>query len=124
MGFSLARSGNRQYQRGYLRSAAWFRRRDRWFAKVEDRGLVAVCQVCGAPGSLDLHHVSYDGVRRDDETGTWRAGEKHEDLMPLCREHHQAVHDEFDRRRRDFWGWDRRRATAVVVVGLRKRRRT
>lgn len=124
MGFSLARSGDRQYQRGYLRSAAWFRRRDRWFDEVEERGLVAVCQVCGSQGALDLHHVSYDGVSRNDETGQWQASEGHEDLMPLCREHHQALHDEFDRRRRDFWGWDRRRATAVVVVGLRKRRRT
>ncbi|WP_181954249.1 hypothetical protein [Kocuria coralli] len=120
MGFSLARSGNTAY-RGYLRSGAWFRRRRAWFTAVKDSGREAVCQVCGTTQRLDLHHMNYDGVSQT-PTGAWVSGEADEDLMPLCRTHHEQLHEELDRRRRDFWGRDRRRATAMIVVGLRKRR--
>lgn len=121
MGFSLARSGNQAYQTGYLRSGAWFRRRRAWFAAIEGRGQQVVCLVCETGGSLDLHHADYKGVTQT-ATGAWVAGEADEDLMPLCRGCHEDLHAELDRRRRDFWGWDRRRATAVLVVGLRRAR--
>lgn len=121
MGLSLGRSGNVAYTSGYLRSGAWFARRRAWFAAIEDSGRVVVCLVCGAGGALDLHHVDYDGVRQR-ANGSWVAGEADEDLMPLCRVCHELLHAELDRRRRDFWGWDRRRATAVLVVGLRRAR--
>lgn len=121
MGFSLARSGNQAYQSGYLRSGAWFRRRRAWFAAVEATGQAVVCQVCGTAKNLDLHHMNYEGVRQA-STGAWVAGEADEDLMPLCRGCHDDLHAELDRRRRDFWGWDRKRATAIIVVGLRQRR--
>ena len=80
-----------------------------------------VCLVCGVGGALDLHHTSYDGVKQRTD-GSWVAGEADGDLMPLCRGCHEDLHAELDRRRRDFWGWDRRRATAVLVVGLRRAR--
>lgn len=121
MGFSLARSGNQAYQSGYLRSGAWFRRRRAWFAAVEATGRAVVCQVCGTAKNLDLHHMNYVGVHQA-STGVWVAGEADEDLMPLCRGCHDDLHAELDRRRRDFWGWDRKRATAIIVVGLRQRR--
>lgn len=121
MGFSLGRSGNAGYARGYLRSGAWFRRRRAWFAAIEERGKQVVCLVCGVGGALDLHHTSYDGVKQRTD-GSWVAGEADGDLMPLCRGCHEDLHAELDRRRRDFWGWDRRRATAVLVVGLRRAR--
>lgn len=121
MGLSLARSGNQGYQSGYLRSGAWFARRRAWFAAVGAVGQRAVCLVCGEDKALDLHHVDYAGVSQT-ESGAWVAGEADEDLMPLCRGCHEDLHAELDRRRRDFWGWDRRRASAVLVVGLRRAR--
>lgn len=121
MGFSLARSGNAAYAHGYLRSGSWFRRRRAWFASVEARGQQAVCLVCGTDKGLDLHHTGYDGVSQTAD-GSWISGEADEDLMPLCRGCHEDLHAELDRRRRDFWGWDRRRASAVLVVGLRRAR--
>lgn len=120
MRFSLGRRGSTTYTRGYLRSGAWFTRRRRWFDAVAGAGQIAVCQVCGQSTSLDLHHVSYDGVTEHAD-GSWAAEEAHEDLMPLCRVHHEQLHAEFDRRRLDFWGWDRRRATAVVIAAMRQR---
>lgn len=113
-----------RYRGEYLSSPAWWERRRVWFETVAAAGQVAVCQVCGADyelKSLDLHHTSYEGVTQDGE-GAWVAGEAHEDLMPLCREDHEMIHREFDVRGRDFRGWDRRHATAVVVIGLRRRR--
>lgn len=121
MGFSLARRGDQAYQSGYLRSGAWFRRRRAWFSTVEASGRQVVCQVCGTTKRLDLHHMNYEGVSQN-PSGVWVAAEADEDLMPLCRGCHEDLHAELDRRRRDFWGWDRRRATAIIVVGLRQRR--
>jgi len=69
-------------------------------------------------GSLDLHHVSYGGVV-ELPGGRWQAREADEDLMPLCREHHGRLHRMMDRRG-EFVGWDRRRATVVIVAHLRR----
>ena len=118
---SLGRRGDAGYLKGYLRSPAWFDRRRAWFRSVVQRGQVVVCLVCREAGPVDLHHTSYDGVRQE-SSGEWVAGEADEDLMPLCRGCHEDLHRELDRRRRDFWGWDRRRASAVIVIGLRRAR--
>lgn len=118
---SLGRRGDATYLRGYLKSPAWFARRRAWFRSVEQRGQVVVCLVCREAGPVDLHHTSYEGVRQE-SSGGWVAGEADEDLMPLCRSCHEDLHRELDRRRRDFWGWDRRRASAVIVIGLRRAR--
>lgn len=118
--WSLTRTGSSSYQSGYLRSQAWHWRRRRWFRDRRTEGVEPACQVCGLrledTKSLDLHHVSYDGVIENPD-GTWRAAELDEDLMPLCRSHHRAVHRRMDRRR-EFYGWDRRRATIVIVASL------
>lgn len=118
---SLSRTGSRGY-RQYLSSRAWHWRRQRWFRDCRARGFEPACQVCGVTlreaGSLDLHHVSYSGViERDD--GSWQAAEQDEDLMPMCRTHHQALHRIMDRRK-EFYGWDRLRATAVIVAHLHR----
>ena len=118
---SLGRRGDAGYLKGSLRSPAWFDRRRAWFRSVVQRGQVVVCLVCREAGPVDLHHTSYDGVRQE-SSGEWVAGEADEDLMPLCRGCHEDLHRELDRRRRDFWGWDRRRASAVIVIGLRRAR--
>src|SRR3546814_6711774 len=87
------------YRTGYLRSAAWFRRRDRWFRTEERHGPVT-CAGCGRPGTrrtLELHHLSYRGVYVRD--GRWLAAEHPDDLTalhPFCPE---LVHRLIDRDR-------------------------
>lgn len=80
--------------------------------------------MCGATvaelGSLDLHHVSYEGVSYDDTTKQWVAKESDEDLMPLCRPHHRDLHRIMDGRK-EFFGWDRRRASVVIIARLIQR---
>lgn len=119
---SLARTGSQDY-RNYLRSRAWNWRRRRWFRDVRAAGREPACQVCGLrledTDSLDLHHVSYAGVGKVD--GRWAATEADEDLLPLCRADHQAVHRMLDRSK-DFYGWDRRRATVVIIAHLVRER--
>lgn len=121
---SLHRTGNSDYSRGYLRSRAWFARRRRWFEEVRAMGMEPGCVVCGmteAAGrqdqvSLDLHHVSYAGVDKT-ESGRWVAAEEHQDLMPMCRGHHQRLHRMMDGRK-EFYGWDRERATIWIITHL------
>jgi len=120
----LHRTGNTAYSRGYLRSREWFARRRRWFEEVRAAGMEPACVVCSMTEpegrrsgvSLDLHHVSYAGVEQT-EQGRWIAAEAHEDLMPLCRHDHQRLHQMMDGRR-EFYGWDRERATLWVVTHL------
>lgn len=121
MAMSLRRSGNTEYRK-YVRSQAWGWRRTRWFRDCRRRGTEPACQVCGARldqnGTLDLHHVSYDGVKQEPD-GTWIAGEKDEDLLPLCREHHERLHKILDGHGRDYYGWNRRRASVVILARLK-----
>ena len=97
----------------------------RWFRDCRAAGHEPACQVCGVTlsdvKSLDLHHVSYKGVTRDEVSGKWLAREAHEDLMPMCREHHQRLHQIMDGRK-EFFGWDRRRATIVIVARMIRQR--
>ncbi|MGH7292195.1 MAG: hypothetical protein ACREJT_13340, partial [Myxococcota bacterium] len=54
--------GPSDYRSGFLRSPAWFARRDRWFRKQDRIGLPIECAACGeaAPSaSLELHHLDY-----------------------------------------------------------------
>lgn len=73
-------------------------------------------------GSLDLHHTSYAGVHIN-EDGTFKATEPDADLLPYCRNHHEALHRVLDDRRSDYWGWDRRRATTVITAFLVRKHR-
>lgn len=82
----------RGYRSGYLRSVAWFQRRDRWFGAAAAVGDVA-CAACGRTGTartFELHHVTYAGVVQ--EEGRWVAGEEHRDLMPLHPLCHELLH--------------------------------
>lgn len=121
--YGLHRTGSASYQR-YLGSQQWGFRRVRWFRDCRANGYEPACQVCGATlieqGILDLHHVSYDGVGWDDQQQQWIAHEADEDLMPMCREHHKQLHRIMDGRK-EFYGWDRRRATVVIVARLIQR---
>lgn len=117
----LRRTRSKSYRK-YLRSQSWNWRRRRWFRDRRAEGLEPACQVCGdrleEVGTLDLHHVSYDGVT-EHPNGKWSARESDADLMPLCRDDHQAVHRMMDRRR-EFYGWSRYRATVVIVAHLKR----
>lgn len=116
---ALTRTGSTAYKR-YLRSQAWAWRRQRWFRDRRAEGTEPACQVCGLrleeTNSLDLHHLSYDGVISGDD-GRWQAKEKDEDLWPFCRAHHRLLHRRMDRGQ-DFYGWDRARATVVITAYL------
>lgn len=119
---TLTRTGNREY-REYLASAQWHRRRRLWFEAVREAGFEPACQVCGVTlsdaGSLDLHHISYEGVSHDPETGRWSSDEADDDLMEMCREDHMQLHERMDSR--GFLGWDRRRATMYIAGDMRRR---
>lgn len=85
-------SGNR-YRSGYLRSVAWFRRRDAWFAEQLSRTGVLRCVVCWQPAGrreLELHHLDYSGVARS--WRGWHAGEQHEHLHAMHPGCHELVH--------------------------------
>lgn len=110
------------YRHGYLRSRAWFARRDRWFeAEHTTRGTVR-CELCGAAGdagTFELHHVDYRGVSRNAD-GTWSAHEAHEDLIPLHPLHHEWVHQLIDRDRALARMGSRRDATTQAITRLRE----
>ncbi|MBX3193852.1 MAG: hypothetical protein KF727_01965 [Microbacteriaceae bacterium] len=85
-------TGNR-YRTGYLRSPAWFRRRDQWFTEQTARTEELRCVVCwqvAVRRDLELHHLDYRRVACD--RGRWRAGEEHEDLCAMHPGCHELVH--------------------------------
>jgi len=114
----------RTYRDGYLRSPAWFARRDRWIAAELARAGQLTCAVClgaVAKDRVELHHLSYDGVRWDE--GVWSALEQHEDLVGCHRRCHEWLHRLLDsdtalRRMRD-----RRHANRAAIARLRARLR-
>ena len=125
MGSSLARKSSRggyAYREGYLRSPAWQKFRREYFEAVKATGTVPVCQVCFRPGTegnpLDLHHMTYENVRRT-PIGGWVSAEKRADVVLICREHHQRLHQILDDYRRDYRGWSRRRASVRIIHHLR-----
>ncbi len=85
---SNGREAHRERYAAYMRSTAWFRRRNQWAADETNylpEGTGIVCLGCGEAWSLgrdDLHHVTYDRL------GT----ESHQDLWPLCRSCHTCIH--------------------------------
>lgn len=110
----------------YVNSAAWKKRRQAWFAQVRASGFEPACWVCGArldkAGTLDLHHRSYDGVSKA-ANGRWVSNEAHDDLVPLCRADHQALHEFMDSRGWDYRGWSRTDVTNHVLRVLRSRKK-
>lgn len=121
---AVTRTGNTDYRDGYSKSPAWFARRDQWFVEFRQiTGCEPFCYVCDATkahlGSLDLHHLNYDGVQRG-ARNQWVAAEKHEDLVPLCRACHDDVHNRLDDGK-TYYGWSRETATFIVIRDLRNR---
>jgi len=88
------------YPTELLRSPAWFARRARWFRKRSrlDGHLTCVgCELPATPDQLELHHLDYAGVEVID--GSWRAFERHDDLVPLHPYCHDLLHRLIDRDR-------------------------
>ena len=123
MRFARARGRNRKtsYVDGYLRTVTWFRRRDRWFAEEKQRAGSARCIVCSKAGTsrtLELHHLDYARVTRD-EDGRWHAGEQHADLVAAHPRCHEWIHQLLDRDRAASGAVNRRQANIRVIRRLR-----
>lgn len=77
-----------------------------------------VCRVRLTLATVQLHHVDYAGVSKD-ETGRWAARELDEDLVPMCSGCHEDLHQLFDKDP----GWrrlGRRNATTTAVAKLQR----
>lgn len=122
---SLARKTGRAalgYRQGYLRSPGWKKWRREYFEAIRTQGVIPACQGCLAredevADGLDLHHMSYDGVR--EVPGGWSSREQTEDVVMLCRGCHQKLHRLLDQPRSGWRGWDRRAASVVIIRRMR-----
>ncbi len=85
------------YRTGYLRSPAWFARRDRWFTSAAAHGPLtcAGCDNIATARELELHHCDYTRVGFN--RGSWRAWERDDDLIPLHPYCHELLHRILDR---------------------------
>lgn len=87
------------YRSRFLRSRAWFARRDAWFAHATTEPLPLTCVACGIPATkrdLELHHLDYAGVQQFGD-GSWVARESDGDLIPLHPYCHELLHRLIDR---------------------------
>jgi hypothetical protein len=77
----LNEKGNKKYAE-YLASSKWYGIRIDAFRAFCDE-----CAACGRSSNLEGHHWRYPQDLDDDCV---------ENVIPLCRDCHQSVHDEFD----------------------------
>ncbi|MGZ0712586.1 hypothetical protein ACWPKO_30035 (plasmid) [Coraliomargarita sp. W4R53] len=108
------------YRSDFLRSPAWFARRDRWFRKQERLSHQLACAACArvaTKATLELHHLDYAGVQFID--GKWRAFERHDDLVPLHPYCHDLLHRLIDRDVVLSRHRTRRDATSIALEVLR-----
>ncbi|MBP2437908.1 hypothetical protein [Microbacterium amylolyticum] len=106
---------------GYLKSVAWFRRRDRWFVDERRRRGEVRCIICRKAGtnrSLELHHLDYERASQDAH-GKWVAGEEHGDLVAAHPRCHEWIHRVLDRDEAASSAADRREANIRVIRALR-----
>lgn len=90
MGKKGTRTVSRSEYREYIRSPEWQEVRKRYFASK----LPKECYVCGLSNSvLHLHHRTYKNL----------GNERLMDLVPLCPEHHFAVHEFHRETNFDLW---------------------
>jgi len=83
---SAGREAHRARYAAYMSSSAWRERRERFVDEyLEAHGSEPTCVVCGEPWRVerdDLHHHHYDTLGE----------ERFEDLAPMCRADHEALH--------------------------------
>ncbi len=66
------------FYRDYIQSSAWEVRKRQYFNTY-----ARACTICGDTNSVELNHIRYGNY-----------GHEHDrDLVPLCRTHHQQLHD-------------------------------
>ncbi len=65
------------HYRDYIKSEYWTERKRQYYEMHEKK-----CAVCGHP-DVDLHHIRYGNYGHERDI----------DLAPLCRVHHQELHD-------------------------------
>ncbi|WP_439593808.1 hypothetical protein [Microbacterium sp.] len=114
---------DRGYRTGYLRSPAWFARRDRWFTRQVRSGEALRCQACSildAKDMLELHHADYTGVHRTPD-GHWVAHEPHDHLIPLHPYCHDLLHRLLERDQVLAHHRTRRDATHLALEHLRRK---
>lgn len=112
------------YRSAFLRSRAWFARRDEWFAEQQSLVLHPLaCAGCGRPASkreLELHHLDYAGVHQTDD-GRWIARERHADLVPMHPYCHELLHRLIDRDAVLSRHRTRRAASEIALRALRRK---
>lgn len=110
------------YRNEFLRSQAWFARRDRWFTYHTALGVPLGCAGCGRTATraeLELHHLDYRGVRLHE--GRWRAGEADEDLVAMHSYCHDLLHRLIDRDAVLARNRTRRTASHLALQRLREK---
>ncbi|MBN9154716.1 MAG: hypothetical protein J0J05_12110 [Microbacterium sp.] len=108
------------YRTSYLRSPAWFARRDRWFEEETATNWPLRCVACGQDASkrqLELHHLEY-GPNLFTH-GVWHADEPHEDLVAMHPYCHELLHRLIDRDQILSRHLSRRVASARAIARLR-----
>jgi hypothetical protein len=112
----------RAYRSTFLRSPAWFARRDTWFATQARTGRPLTCAACGQTATkrgLEMHHISYARVHRT-RGGRWVAGETHDDLVPMHPYCHELLHRLIDRDAVLARHRDRHAASTLALDTLRR----
>lgn len=104
----------------YLDSPAWRARRAQWISDHGDElGHVrcTVCLVRLTARTVNLHHLDYTGVQQ--ASSGWVAGEADDELVSMCRPHHEALHVLFDRDK----AWKRlgRKGASLEAIGKLRR---
>jgi len=110
------------YRTGYLKSVAWFRRRNEWFDMELSLKGTLQCEVCEhryKRAELQLHHLDYRGAQRTE--GAWIAAENHDELIALDAACHEALHRLIDRDLVLRWHRARPAATALAITALQRR---
>ena len=66
------------FYKDYMGSSLWELRKIRYYERF-----AKVCKICGAVKNVQLNHIKYGNY----------GNELDRDLVPLCGDHHQALHD-------------------------------
>ena len=114
LSWSPRRCAIRQQYATYMRSRAWYLRREHWVGEWRrlGGGRDPVCLICGAPWTTrsdDLHHRSYSRLGHESFT----------DLIALCRSCHITLHQLLETNP-EWRKRPREQATDVLVAELRR----
>lgn len=103
-GYAVLHDGSKLPYAAYIRSDHWLAVKKRYRASK----LPQTCLACGGT-PVDLHHRTYNRLGQE-----WLT-----DLVPLCREHHNQVHNRLNRRKKrsklGLWG-----ATNRIIRRVKK----